>query len=435
MVSDESMCSNSTDPQDEFVPTTQAELSRFVGENAGGARRALYPVGGRTALNFGYPSAIAGTLISTADLTETIDYPARDMTVTVEAGMRMDELTAALKQERQQLPVDVSQSRRATVGGVIATNTSGPRRLGYGTLRDYVIGISAVDAGGRLFSAGGRVVKNVAGYDLCKLMVGSLGTLAIITQVTFKLRPLPETSQLVVIAFSGFDDIDVVLARLMESETRPVALEVLNSDAAQQIAAEARQELPTEFPLLCVGFEGSERETNWQVKELKEEIAPFGPQQIEVVQGSDASRVWAALTEYQTYSDDPLTFQANLLPSRTLEFIDRATDMGVAVQSHAGNGIVIGHLPDDASSVESAAEILTPLRKMAQTGRGNLVVFNCEAEWKQHLPVFGEREPSWPLMQQLKMQLDPHGLLNPGRFVDSLECGVRSAERGASTAD
>ncbi len=221
----------------------------------------------------------------------------------------------------------------------------------------------------------------------------------------------------------------------MVSETPPVALEDLNIYAAQQIAAEARQELPTESPLLCVGFEGSERETNWQVRELKEEIAPFGPQQIEVVQGSDASGVWAALTEYQTYSDDPLTFQANLLPSQTLEFVDRATDMGVAVQSHAGNGIVIGHLPDDASSVEAAAEILTPLRKMAQTGRGNLVVFNCEAEWKQHLPVFGEHEPSWPLMQQLKLQLDPHGLLNPGRFVDSLDSGVRSAECGTRYLD
>src|SRR5690606_32325083 len=119
-------------------------------------------------------------------LNRVIDYPARDMTITVEAGITWEQLEAELAKEGQWLPVDVARAEAATVGGAIACNTSGPRRFGYGTLRDYVIGIHAVDGQGMQFKGGGRVVKNVAGYDFCKLLTGSFGTLAVITQVTLK---------------------------------------------------------------------------------------------------------------------------------------------------------------------------------------------------------------------------------------------------------
>src|SRR5262249_13131056 len=125
-------------------------------------------------------------------LHQVIDYPARDMTITVQAGITIAKLQEVLHAENQRLPVDVPLADRATLGGVLATNTSGPRRYGFGTLRDYVIGISAVNDLGEEIKVGGRVVKNVAGYDLCKLFIGSLGTLGIISQVTLKLRPLPE---------------------------------------------------------------------------------------------------------------------------------------------------------------------------------------------------------------------------------------------------
>ena len=149
------MSPDSNQQFDEFTPTSQAELSRFVRDNADGDRQALYPVGGRTLLNYGYPEPSPGVLVSTSALTQTVDYPARDMTITVEAGIRMNQLSEALKKEQQQLPIDVPQANRATLGGIVATNVSGPRRYGFGTLRDYVIGVSAVDAQGRLFKAGG----------------------------------------------------------------------------------------------------------------------------------------------------------------------------------------------------------------------------------------------------------------------------------------
>lgn len=413
------MSTESFAPQEEFRPESQAELGRFVGENAAGRRLPLYPVGGRTSLNYGHPPSAAGVMVSTSSLDEIIDYPARDMTVTVESGIRMNGLAALLEKENQQLPIDVAQAHRATLGGVAATNTSGPRRFGYGTMRDYVIGISAVDAAGRLFHAGGRVVKNVAGYDLCKLLVGSLGTLAVITQLTLKLRPVPESSTIVWSTFDSPRSIDSVLQSLLTSETRPVVVDVLNAAAARQIAAEARQDLPVEHPVLIVAFEGSERTLTWQVDKLRRELAPAGPKNIEVLGGPAYRGVLAVMAEFQVCCDDPLTFQANLLPSRTMEFLERATRRDVVAQAHAGNGIVVGHLPDSVANAEQAVSLVSPLRDFCRSQRGNLVIFDCPADWKSRLPVFGNAEPSWPLMKRLKDTLDPQNLLSPGRFIDA----------------
>jgi len=400
--------------QKEFAPATPSELSRFVAENAVGPRRALYAAGGRTALNSGYPLSKPGVLVATTELNRTVDFPARDMTITVEAGLRMDDLTCILHAERQQLPIDVPQSNRATLGGVVATNVCGPRRFGYGSLRDYVIGLAAVDASGRLFHTGGRVVKNVAGYDLCKLLVGSMGTLAIITQLTFKLRPLAETAAGLWITMASLEEIESVLDDLGSSQTRPVRVDVLNPSAAQQIAAESRQDIPCSAPVLSIGFEGSQPEVDWQVAKLQDELTSVRIESFIDLRDDKAVRLRDALTEFQTFTDTPLSFQANLTPSRTIEFVQRAAAAGAAVLAHAGNGIVIGQLSDEASSVEQAETILGPLRHLARSCRGNLVVLHCDADWKERLHVCGEAEPSWPLMRKVKMSLDPHNLLNPG---------------------
>ena len=405
----------------EFTPTTQSELARFVAENAVGDKRTLFPVGGRTALHYGFKADEAQTVIAMSGLGRVVDYPARDMTITVEAGMRMDELQATLASERQRLPIDIAQAGRATLGGALATNTSGPRRFGHGTFRDFVIGISAVDAHGRAFKAGGRVVKNVAGYDICKLLVGSRGTLAIITQVTLKLRPLAETSALLWSSFASLADIDRALERLLISDARPVAVEVLNPAAASLIAASSRCELPVTAPVLCLGVEGSKREVDWQVETLRREVAPFGVTSSNVVSDPEAAAMWQALTEFQTCADDPLTFQANVRPSQCVAFLERATKLNVAVQAHVANGIVIGQLPESAATVDETTTILNELRQAARSSNGNLHVLHCDPEWQPLLPMCGAPEPTWPLMRQLKQKLDPHGLLNPGLFVDGVE--------------
>ena len=409
-------------PPVEFTPATQPELVRFLSDNANGAQKTICPVGGRTALDFG-AAVSTDVVVSLSDLKRVVDYPARDMTITVEAGIRISELQAALAVEGQRLPIDIAQAQRATLGGAVVTNTSGPRRFGHGTFRDYVIGISAVDADGRLFKAGGRVVKNVAGYDLCKLLVGSRGTLAIVTQVTLKLRPIAQSTALLWSSFSSFDQIERALQRLLLSDARPIAIEVFNPMAAKLISAAARHATDSLHPVLCIGVEGTQHEVQWQLDTLQREIGECGGTKMERILDAGAERLWTALTEFPTHADDPLTFQANLLPSQSMQFANRATELGVAVQVHAGNGIVVGQLPDEAATVDRTLSILNELRSIAHTARGNLMILHCDDEWKQNIPLSGDPEPSWDLMRRLKKQLDPRNLLNPGAFIDAVAPG------------
>ena len=310
------------------------------------------------------------------------------------------------------------QAEQATVGGVIAANVFGPRRFGCGTLRDYVIGISAVDAGGRVFHAGGRVVKNVAGYDLCKLMVGSWGTLAVLTEVTLKVTPIPETQVWVWTCWNSLEQIDAAIAKLLTSKTRPLAMEVLNAVAAGRIVKPLDQKWPAESFALAVLVAGSATETQWQTQKLKEELARHQPTSIDVAAGSDSEELLNSLTNFAV-ADNPFSFRAHLLPSRTMEFMDRASQAGFLVQSHAGNGIIIAQAPEDMTSVEEASRQIAPLRELAESQKGSLILTRCPAEWKTAIDVFGSGHSAWPLMKKLKTSLDPQNLLSPHRLFAS----------------
>ena len=209
-------------PLAEHSPTTVAELSAIV-KAARVAGHAVYPVGGRTMTGFGLPPTKPGVAVDLTRLNQVIDYPARDMTVTVQAGIRLAELQAVLATENQELPVDVPLPDRATLGGSIAVNASGPRRFGCGTLRDYVIGITLMNDEGEAFKAGGRVVKNVAGYDIMKLATGSLGTLGVITQVTLKVKPKAGASEWLALPCPEAE-VPMVLGILNRTRTRPSAV-------------------------------------------------------------------------------------------------------------------------------------------------------------------------------------------------------------------
>lgn len=405
-----------SEPRTVIQPETQDELARFVAENAANAKRCLVAIGGGTTCS----AAVLDDAVEvrSGKLRRVIDYPARDMTITVEAGIRMFELTRLLATESQWLPIDVPQAEQATLGGVIATNWSGARRFGYGTLRDYVIGISAIDASGRRFSAGGRVVKNVAGYDLCKLLIGSRGTLAIITQVTLKLRPRPETSALVWLTFDSLAQIDTLLDRLLRSATRPIALEVLNPLAVRAISGDSSGGCPA----LVVGFDGSDREVRWQVETLQAECQPFKPRGVRVSLGNAAGPEWDALTRFAVdrgsgpRGSGPksalATFAARLPPSRTLEFVQRATEQQVSAQTHAGNGVVLGHLPDSTVSESRAAGVLKPLTEFVLECGGSLSLLSCPTEWSSIPREVGGSAAQRAWSEKIRQQLDPHDLFS-----------------------
>lgn len=378
---------------------------------------AIFPVGGRTRLDLGNPPIRSGRAVDLRSLQRVIDFPARDMTVTVEAGMTAAELQAMLARENLQLPIDVPRSDEATIGGIIATNTSGPRRLGYGTLRDYVIGISAINDEGREFKAGGRVVKNVAGYDLCKLLVGSLGTLGIITQATFKLKPLAEEQALVTFPCTP-DKLDATLTEIHGSQTRPVLVEVLNPSAASVVCAHASLNAPATGWLVVVGFDGNHDAVAWQVEKIVAELGVAVS--AEVLRGQANTAMRSALVEHAAWPDARASFKCNLLSSATAAFCTRVNDLSpVALQAHAGSGIVRGHLSGDITK-DRAATLLGVWRELAASGRGRVIVERCPPEWKNVVSVWGPIGGEAWLMREVKEKFDPRGIFNPGRFYHDI---------------
>jgi glycolate oxidase FAD binding subunit len=401
-----------------IAPADQAELTAAV-RDAVGERSALYPLGGGTAAGYGLATKTAGKFLSTVGLTRLIDYPARDMTVTVEAGVTLAELADTLAAENQMLPVDVAQAGSATLGGAIAVNFSGPRRYGYGTLRDYVIGISAVDGHGTPFQAGGRVVKNVAGYDFCKLLTGSLGTLAIITQVTLKVRPRPETAMFLGVDVPTAELAESLLAGLARSRTTPSSVELLLGEAwTPEAPADGR------FGSLVVRLEGTEPEVRWMDAELRGEWQAAGADDIYPVEGADAQELLDDLTGFGCDGPPaPWVLKFNVRPSRVVEICSRLrkTFPKATLLAHAGNGIILAKLSGAKADEPAAHELAKPLtgelRQAAAADGGQVIVWNSPTpEELTRVLAWGTSRDDDAMMRRLKNQFDPHGLLNPGRY-------------------
>lgn len=399
-------------------PTSVSELGKLVRQTAS-ENQAVYPIGGRTYLGFGFPPKKPGVAVDLTRLDQVIDYPARDMTITVQAGITVRRLQEVLATENQRLPVDIPLTDRATLGGALAVNASGPRRYGYGTLRDYVIGISVVNDEGQETKAGGRVVKNVAGYDLCKLYIGSLGTLGVITQVTLKVRPLPEQTVFLE-RTCRTDELAGLLAALHTSRTRPVCITALNFLTAQTQPGMHTPIFSTGWQIL-VGYEDVRSAVAWQVNQLQLEGASLNPPVWRLWPAADTDRLWTTLTDFPVTDPTTLSLKANLLPSRVADFCATASNLpdGLLIVAHAGNGIVYLRAPGRLTE-ERAQVIVTTLLEAATAARGNLVVLCCPPAWKRRLRVWGRQRGDAELMQAIKRQLDPRGLFNPGRFLDGI---------------
>lgn len=401
------------------APSSVAELSALI-RKAAGNDEAVYPVGGGTMLALGLPPAKAGMALDLRGISQVIDYPARDMTVTVQAGITMAHLQELLRGEHQRLPIDVPLADQATLGGTLALNVSGPRRYGFGTLRDYVIGISVVNDEGQEVKAGGRVVKNVAGYDLCKLFIGSLGTLGIITQATIKLKPLAGQSTLMLLSCPTAQ-LAVVLDQLHTTQTRPVCLSLVSPGTLGTPGWPETVAVARDHWSIFVGFEDSPETVSWQVTQLQSEVKKLGMEERGRWIDAAAEPLWAALANYPLAINSPLTFKANFLPQATAAFCEQAVQLPAVrgLLAHAGNGIVIGHTAADLTR-EQAQAMLIQLQAAAVAAQGNLVLWRCPSGWKNSLPVWGAPRGDYWLMREIKNKLDPRRIFNPGRFVDGL---------------
>ncbi|MEZ6045063.1 MAG: FAD-binding oxidoreductase [Planctomycetaceae bacterium] len=398
-----------------LTPANEAEVVTLIRESYDQSRP-LVVEGGGNFQTYGFPLDPALPRLSTTGLNRVIDYPSRDMTITIEAGMTFAALQAELSREGQRLPIDVPFADTATVGGALAANIFGSRGYQLGTWRDYLLGFSAVDGQGRLFKAGGRVVKNVAGYDLGKLMIGSHGTLGAITQMTLKVKPIPEMSRFLMVTFKD-SNVEPTLAALVQTETIPVAADLLNKHAIALLNQSADLQIPEGNDILLIAYEGTEREVTWQIEKVQQELqAVSAIDSMTLLSQEQTPGLWSCLTEMfhhpgsSASQNGPFSigFQASLKPGDVPRFCKHASSADCPTKAHTRSGFIRGFCADWNSA--------SNLQKFAQEGSGSLVVLSSQSPETEDEKPFDFDPLLLTYMRKIKEKLDPGNILSPGKL-------------------
>src|SRR5256712_4225901 len=361
----------------------------------------VIPRGGGTKLDWGNPPRHADLVLSTARLGRVLEHAWGDMTATVQAGCTVAQFQRTLAEHGQRLALDPLWPDRATVGGILGTNDSGALRARFGSLRDLIIGVTLALADGTLARSGGKVVKNVAGYDLPKLAAGSLGTLGVITEAVFRLHPLPHEARSLSFTASSFKILSSLADRIRDSRLAYSRL---------QLRAESNGE-----PSLDVAFEGTRAGLDAQEKQLRQLAEKAAPK--------DSSNCWNAREALWNEGDAKVVATFSVLPTQIAEFCAALGSAGAGQKltwKVVAQAIGVGQLSLGASSEDALLAALESLRANAEGLGGTVVALRCSHPLKSRFNIWGAPSDSAALMRQVKAQLDPGQVFNPGRFVGGI---------------
>jgi glycolate oxidase FAD binding subunit len=361
----------------------------------------ILPCGKTSKINRGGLLTSADIVISTENINQLIAHAVGDLTVTVAAGMQFNQLQAILAKSRQFIALDPSTPELATIGGIIATGDTNSLRQRYGSVRDQILGITFIRADGQIAKAGGRVVKNVAGYDLMKLFTGSYGTLGIISEVTLRVYPLPETSGTVVLTGTA-EAISQAANILRSSALTPTQADLLS----HQLVAELG--LPSGLGLM-VRFQSISESVQEQSKQLLTVGEKFGLTGTILAEEHEAS-LWQRLREVidNPVTESAITCKIGVLPTAAVEVLHQ-TEMALV---HLASGLGWLQLSD--------ANQVLKMRDICEVNRGFLSVLTAPLSVKQSLDVWGYSGNALQMMRGIKAQFDARNILSPGRFVGGI---------------
>ncbi len=379
------------------------------------------PWGGGTKLGIGSPPSRLGLVLSLRRLDRVLEHEPGDLTATVEAGITLGALQAQLRRSGQWLSLDAACPERATLGGILASNASGPRRHLYGTCRDLLIGLTVVSADGTMVRGGGKVVKNVAGYDLPKLYIGSFGTLGVLVEVTLRLRPLPDEDRLFVGRFERLEDAGAAARAIIASDLIPSALELADGGALRQLGLEGGA-------ALLVGVDGIREQVEWQCAELGRLLGPLGSTESRVLDGTARDALWQQLGELGrgAVEDVAAVMKWGVLPTQLAGVIERGATiarkngLSAALTAHAGVGIATAVLSGGGADANAVVATLTEWRAIVNGAGGHALLERAPLPVKERVAVWDAPGPVVRIMKGIKERLDPRGILNPGRFVGGI---------------
>ena len=382
-------------PQFTATPSSSAELAAVLAcANEHGA--AVIPWGAGTSMALGNVPERYDVALSTTRLDRVLEYEPADLTVTVEAGLTLAKLKALLGEHGQLFPIDGPP--QATIGGLLAVGYGGPSQQAYGRPRDWLLGCRIALVDGTIGHTGGRVVKNVAGYDLSRMMVGSLGTLGVIVEVTLKVAPLPAREETLLIAHA---DMIEACDAIRAAATRGLALRaacVVGNKAAYWLSGQASA-----------------------VDRTRRELDEAADGEIEHMDAEAGLRFWDALTVMDDVPE--LEVRATVPPSkaavtlRQFGVFSQDLSLGIEPVVYPTVGRLLARLSD--GDLSAYASFIEQARQATVDTRGSLVVTRAPADLKARLDVWGETS-ALPLMRNLKEEFDPKSVLNPGRYVGEI---------------
>jgi len=376
-----------------IMPRTPQELADALAA-AASQKRTITLSGASSKRLMAGPIEPADVCLSTAAMTRVLQYEPRDLTISVEAGMRYADLDRLVAQNRQMIPFDPPFAETATIGGVLASNTSGSRRRLYGTARDFVIGMKFATLEGKLVQSGGMVVKNVAGLDMSKILIGSFGTLAAIAVANFKLVPRPSAEASFVIPFDSLDDAIAARDRILKGQIPPVSIDLLNLLASAQLGYKGH--------LLALRVAGNAAAVDRCRRELATRDAL-------VLEGKEESRFWKQVQEYTPHFLEKFASGVVVRASCTLAQLKEVlSSFDTAAIARAGSGVCYAYF----TRADAAVRWLT-----SATRRGwKATIEFAPDDQRARLDLWPAPSAELEMMKKIKNMFDPNHLLNRGRL-------------------
>ncbi len=381
------------------MPIDTGELAELV-TISNRSNSPLVVAGNSSKLDWGGIVEGAQSIVSTQKLDRLIAHAVGDLTITVEAGMKFAKLQEILATAGQFLPLDPAYPNRSTIGGIIATADTGSLRHRYGGVRDLLLGISFVRADGKVAKAGGRVVKNVAGYDMMKLFTGSYGTLGILTEVTLRVYPLPANSGTVILT-GAIEGLRNAAKILLASTLTPIAVDILSTAFSQHLEISNTPSLVVKFATIPASI----TEQSEQLLAIGKGLGLKGG----TWQGTQEQQLWSGI-QTGIWGSTPIGCKLGVRSTAAvdmIELLDRLTDNTSKAAIHLNTGIGACTLSDSNN--------IKPLRSHCESAGGFLSVLQAPIDVKQQIDIWGYRGNAVPLMREIKQQFDPAGILNPGR--------------------
>ena len=386
------------------LPSSEAEVAAVLRE-AAAAQMVVVPWGAGTKQDLGRPLERVDLVLSLEKLNRVVDYVPADMTITVEAGMRFAELQTLTARHGQTVPLDPPRAAGATIGGIVATAASGPRRMAYGGVRDFLLGCRVALPDGRVIKAGGKVVKNVAGYDMPKLLAGSLGTLGVITEVSLKLRPLPADIRTLLFGFAELGPAMAAAEAILNSELLPAAVVVLTPEAARRLEAPGPVSL-------AVALEETAENNVYQADRISQMLSA-----LVALVGEAESDFWDRLRNYGDRFGADFRMRVNTVISDLGQQLEDCLRSPGPVKFEAvayvpsGTAMLYGF----RNSGEAGAVAQAVQARMA--AGGSAVLESGPVALRRQVDVWGAARSEWKIVEGIRATFDPGRILNRGRFV------------------